>query len=400
MAPSKDERVRHTTRQLALGLLPDLPELSESILSRIRESMPELSRPEVFELGRAACEANCTALLYGLVHGATPSDLEPGADVIDSTRELVQHGVAHEAVIRTYHLGTSFWSDKWAWVVGQHCDEPALAVAVLNHGVSFLLSWLEVVVARLTAELRDETERVAREGSLARVAFVRQLLDGDVVDIQSAGRRLGYDLTGPHTALVLTQHEPAGHVRLEGVAHELARGVGTGRPLFVHVDAATMWCWVPTPHPRKARNPPSPVRVGQGEPAKGLAGFRRSHHEAGEALRVARLAGTAADPVTRFGDVELATLCSRDVAAVHHFLESKLGDLLRDTGHARRLAETLRVYYQRNSNARAAAAEIGVHHNTVRYRLERTAALLGHPIDEDRLATELALHLAARLRVL
>jgi PucR-like helix-turn-helix protein len=43
------------------------------------------------------------------------------------------------------------------------------------------------------------------------------------------------------------------------------------------------------------------------------------------------------------------------------------------------------------------AAEMGLHHNSVRYRLDRATDLLGRSPDQDRLQLELALHLASRL---
>jgi hypothetical protein len=40
---------------------------------------------------------------------------------------------------------------------------------------------------------------------------------------------------------------------------------------------------------------------------------------------------------------------------------------------------------------------MGLHHNTVRYRLDRAEALLGRPPSEERFKLELALHLTLRL---
>jgi DNA-binding PucR family transcriptional regulator len=74
-----------------------------------------------------------------------------------------------------------------------------------------------------------------------------------------------------------------------------------------------------------------------------------------------------------------------------------LGPLGADTDDARRLRETLEAFFEANSNFRATAARLGIHHNTVRYRLEQIERLLDRPIGQQRLHLELALHLAGRL---
>jgi DNA-binding PucR family transcriptional regulator len=101
--------------------------------------------------------------------------------------------------------------------------------------------------------------------------------------------------------------------------------------------------------------------------------------------------------VTHFDDVELAALCSKDVVACQAFIADTLGPLASDSSEIRRLRATLETFFALNSNYRATAARLGVHHNTVRYRLERARALLGRAPEDDRLQLEIALHLASRL---
>ena len=142
------------------------------------------------------------------------------------------------------------------------------------------------------------------------------------------------------------------------------------------------------------RVPRAPVLIGQGRPARGLDGFRRSHREASEAARVARLARRPAGTVTRFDDVEIVALCSTDAASCDAFVHDKLGPLAGDTDGAHTLRTTLETYFASNCNFRATAVRLGIHHNTVRYRIERIGALLGRPPEQNRLQFELALHLA------
>ena len=51
----------------------------------------------------------------------------------------------------------------------------------------------------------------------------------------------------------------------------------------------------------------------------------------------------------------------------------------------------------RGANYRAAARQLGVHHNTVVYRITQAEELLGHSVREGRVQLEVALDLALTL---
>ncbi|WP_241004450.1 helix-turn-helix domain-containing protein [Conexibacter sp. SYSU D00693] len=62
------------------------------------------------------------------------------------------------------------------------------------------------------------------------------------------------------------------------------------------------------------------------------------------------------------------------------------------------MAETLRVYLEEGSSHAAAARRLGVHTNTISYRVQKAAGLLGRPVDSRRLETSAALMLLDVLR--
>jgi DNA-binding PucR family transcriptional regulator len=68
-----------------------------------------------------------------------------------------------------------------------------------------------------------------------------------------------------------------------------------------------------------------------------------------------------------------------------------LGDLAADNDNDARLRETLRVFLRTGSSYKAAAAELDLHFNSVKYRVGRAISRRGRPIAEDRLDVELAL---------
>ncbi|GAA3791646.1 PucR family transcriptional regulator [Amycolatopsis tucumanensis] len=396
MSAATDDAIRAATRHVAAAMLPDLTAIADGTVAHIAAGMPELAERDALDLARATAFANSEALLHALVRGDQPKDVTTSPEVMRSTRSMVQHGLSHDAVMRGYRLGITHWCTRWGRAVEEHCPDAALAVPVVNQGTTFLLSWLELVSDRLSAEYRDEAERLAREGSLERAEFVRRVLAGET-DVAEVRLRLGYDLTGNHVALVLKNPREGKRPPLESTARTLAASLTAAAPLVVRVDVDTTWCWVPTRDAARLPSAGAPVLAGQGWPAAGPEGFRRSHRQAREALRVAQLAGRPAGTVTHFADLDVAALCSTDPGVCRTFVTETLGPLAAGTEDARRLRTTLAVFFDAGGNFRAAAARLGVHHNTARYRVDQAAALLGQAPGEHRLRLELALHLADRL---
>jgi PucR C-terminal helix-turn-helix domain/GGDEF-like domain len=397
MLHSSERSVLTAVRRVARALLPDLPSIGDGTLSHILAAMPEIPQGGMIELARASCHANSKALLEGLINSVPFERVTPSAEVLQSTRAMVQHNFSHDAIMRAYRVGLIYWCARWAEAVERHCTDMSLAVPVASYGTTFLIGWLDLIMDRLSAEYKDEAERIAREGSMAWAAYVRRALTEDDIDMRDASLRLGYNLGGDHVALVLNRHHSGDQTPLDSTARQMAGGLTRAKPLVVRIDVDTVWCWIPTKNAREVLAPQADVLVGQGRPSTGLLGFRRSHQEACDALRVARLGSYAAGTVTHFGHVELVVLCANDPAYCRAFIAEKLGRLAAETNEARRLRATLKGFFDANSNLRAAGISLGIHHNTVRYRLERAEALLGRPVREHRLHLEIAIQLLDRL---
>lgn len=75
----------------------------------------------------------------------------------------------------------------------------------------------------------------------------------------------------------------------------------------------------------------------------------------------------------------------------------ELGALGRPGETNRRLRETALAVLRAGGSAREAAVSLGVHKNTVLYRLPQIEELLTHPLDERRLPLEMALEIVERL---
>jgi PucR family transcriptional regulator, purine catabolism regulatory protein len=147
--------------------------------------------------------------------------------------------------------------------------------------------------------------------------------------------------------------------------------------------------------------------VGLSEPFDDLHLVRVRTRDAERAVRVAlrrRTFGSAAQPAAdggspgallRFEDVDMVTwlLASRSTDDVAAKARQQLGDLLeRDD-----LTETVAAWLGANLDVRAAAADLFLHPNSVRYRLRRVEEILGAPISSAAVVANLYLALHDRI---
>jgi DNA-binding PucR family transcriptional regulator len=137
------------------------------------------------------------------------------------------------------------------------------------------------------------------------------------------------------------------------------------------------WCGASSLDPGKADEP---VNVAIGTRGDGIDGFRRSHSEALEARRVARLAGMRGR--VRYEDVALPALLTSDIEQARAFAARELQDLAADGETERRLSETVLAVLEAQGSPRRAGQRLGIHENTVAKRLRAAENLLGRGIDE------------------
>jgi DNA-binding PucR family transcriptional regulator len=125
----------------------------------------------------------------------------------------------------------------------------------------------------------------------------------------------------------------------------------------------------------------------------GVEGFRRSHQQAQDARVVAIGSGSNAHRAIAFDDPGLSTaaLLGGIVDAARVWVAEVLGPLACRTENDERLRETLRVFLRSGSSFKAAAEELHLHFNSVKYRVQRAIERRGRPIGDDRLDIEVAL---------
>lgn len=320
--------------------------------------------------------------------------------------------------------------------------ERVVAPVIGRDGV---LGGVSLVVARGTATPED-AQAAARGAAAAAVVLAREyaaanarrevelhvldeLLDGalrsEATLIQQA-KRLGHDLRAPHVALVvrLDAATGAGPVRAQrrddqwsAVGELISRSAAPRGdralwrvrnnsaeivwPTAVIGDAARLGqslreMLAPLAREDGGAAAATLFSVGVGTPRDGIAGIRRSHQEARQAVALGRrLHGPG--HLTRFDELGVYRLifAAEGLPELRGLHDEALGPLLaydRDSGGD--LVRTLDAFFAARCSPKEAAERLHVHRNTVLYRLDRVRALTGCDLDDatTRLRLQLALH--------
>ncbi len=186
---------------------------------------------------------------------------------------------------------------------------------------------------------------------------------------------------------------------LESEASALAVALGGGPVLTVPIGERVLWAW--TSGDRLTDDPAAVehrmgagVRAAIGTIRHGVAGMADSYDEARVARRVAELRAVRPGTVVGYRAADLTALLTADPVEAVRFATAELGELLADNDGAARLRATVRAYLEENLSQVRAARRLGIHPNTVVYRVKRAEELLGHPVDQRRLQLEVALRLS------
>jgi len=274
----------------------------------------------------------------------------------------------------------------------------------------WLFQWVETLEHRLTEYYMVERELRLRGTSAMRSEQVRTILDGSPVDVRNASATLRYELDRRHVAYLVwttgaTLDAPNGNVlfgAMERVAADVATLIGATDHLTVPLGGY-LACWAGFRHAAQdqtlaAHLPLATnrwINVALGQVGDGIVGFRRSHDEAVLARRVHQLRRPEKQPTcVRFADVELEVMLTHSREEARRFVAQQLGDLASEDRSVARLRETLRVFLEENGSFQNAAVRLGVHKNTVAYRIRRAEELLGHGVKERQLELQTALRLA------
>ncbi|MCC7022782.1 MAG: helix-turn-helix domain-containing protein [Thermomicrobiales bacterium] len=414
--------VQHRGQEV-LRQLMDLAIAGEPLGDIVRELARSSGRP-------VALEGRDGRLLTYHVPGKSAPERDALATMLQRDRPVVARWLRTTAEASPADPPTSLYELDHSW--------SRLVAPVI--GRDGLLGSVSLIVprGRATPEDAQVTARgsaacavvLAREQAAATVRrevelhVLDEVLDGALrseATLLQQARRLGHDLLGPHVAVVARMQSGAsGPVRAEpnderwdGLEEAIARiGTARGGRVLWRIRNNGAEFVIPAAGPRDDRRIAESIRddlrglvragsdggvsVGAGTVREGLQGIRRSHAEARQALLLGRrLSGP--NHLTLFGELGVYRLifAAESLPELGDLYQQTLGDLLAyDRQNSADLVSTLRAFFEANGSPKEAAERLGVHRNTVLYRLDRIREITGFDLDDAgvRMRLQFALH--------
>ena len=244
-----------------------------------------------------------------------------------------------------------------------------------------------------------------------RAAFLDELLATEIADEDAwiqRGHSLGFDLTLPHTAWLLT---------VEGIQDwpTVLRHYLAARKelilLSVRSEAALLF-W-PSDNPKSGRAfkaiahsliehfsssfPKASLVIGIGRPSASVREWLQSLEQARESWRVGN--SWQASPVTYFGDLGLYQLLSGlggNQEAARFFRKTIEPLIQHDADRNAELVETLKAFFICHGNLSQTATFLHIHRNTLTYRLERISSITRLDLNDPEARFSLQLGLKLR----
>ncbi|HEY2715897.1 MAG TPA: helix-turn-helix domain-containing protein [Solirubrobacterales bacterium] len=377
--------------------------LVETVHAHIAE-LDEDMRPWTLQAARA----DLGVIVTMIREGSDPRSAQAPPEAIGYAKEYVVRGLDLTLHQRAYRAAQSVFEGLILERLRAETDDPdhlAEAVAFFN---AWIFAWVEAIERELTDVYISEREQWVRGAAAVRGAEVRALLRGaSPPDAAAVSLRLGYELDRFHVGFVVWSEDASERpgdagalfAAMERAAAAVAHSLGAGAPLTV-AEGRHLACWAGRPSPpdlsrlRLSRAAGNGLSVVAGTPAHGVEGFVLSHREALRARRVVQLRGEGDGAVAAYPDLALEALLADDLSAARLFVARELGDLAAGDDTTVRLASTLTIFLEESGSFVGAARRLGVHPNTVSYRVRRAESLLGRPVGERQLELRVALRLA------
>ena len=349
----------------------------------MHEELPIWMRePPLRDVAHEFTADSIRAELLVLRTGGELPDECPPVDA-QGTREGARAGSPLSLLLDGYRAGHQAQWEAWFDLVNAERLTEDEKDEVLRRGSRFFFDYAARLSALVTEEYMDERDLALRSAEQRRMRHVVRALDGEPVDAAS----LDYPFDVHHIAIVASGE--GAMEALRNRARELDR-----RSLVLEVGEGIWWAWLGSAAPLGEAEAWSELDgdsvVGIGTENFGLEGFRRTHRQAARAQRFAIRTGARA---AHYGDLMLEDLASRDEEDARAFIASELCGLDGEDRRSKRLRLTLLAYFDNGQNAKVAAAQLGIHQQTVAQRLASVEKRIGQPVALRRAELEVALRL-------
>jgi hypothetical protein len=401
---SDDPAVAKLVTAVAAGVSRRVGALSGCVYEVILRDIPELRDDHgLLDLLTSSVHSNIGTCLQVLQHQIELSATSAPAAALEYARRQAQRGTSLPALIRSYRLGHTCFSEwLFAELPRQTGDAELITAATLSM-TRIVAGYVDQTSEEIVAAYTSEREHWLRKRSAARSARIQALLSGERVSTSATEATLGYRLRQYHVGLVCWAGETTAAVdnitRLEqAIGHVAEKIAGPGEPLFLPRDESSAWAWLALGIRDRfdtagaaAADIDGDLRFAFGDAARGIAGFRLTHQQALAAQSVALAAGPAPPRLVTFSEVAPVAMMLGSPDLLRAWVQATLGGLAADDERQARLRETLLVFLRSGGSYKTTAEQLMLHKNTVQYRIRKAEESLGRPASQHRHDVELAL---------
>ena len=380
--------------------------VSASVYDVIVRDIPELRNDKtVLDLLTSSVHSNIGTCLQVLWHQIELDTVRAPAAALEYARRQAQRGTSLPALIRSYRLGHTCFSEWLFAELPRQTSDAELITAAMLAMTRTVAGYVDQTSEEVVAAYTSEREHWLRRRSAARAGRVRALLSGERVNVSATEATLGYRLRQYHLGLVCWAGENTSAAdtitRLEHAISRVAEKiVGPGEPLFLPRDESSAWAWLALgirdrfdPAGAAAADVGDDLHFAFGDAVKGVAGFRLTHQQALAAQSVV-LAGSAAPRVVAFAEVAPVAMMLGSPGLLRSWVLATLAGLATDDEHHARLRDTLLAFLRSGGSYKATAEQLVLHKNTVQYRIRKAEESLGRPAAAHRDDIELALRVS------
>lgn len=403
--------------------------LAERVYEEVSRNLPGLVTPAFEEAFRASSLANVALFSEYVLSNGDRRAVRVGQSLRNLVRDFVVRGRPLSALLMLFHRGHNALESGLLNVLNRIISdlEPPDVIQTVADLRLLSNSYAALRTDQLAAMFAEESSRLQIPGDPGLLQAVKRVLSdqSDQATVEGIG---DYALDALHVAFLVWNTQGSagkGDALREGASalHELLGT--TQRPLMVFNSINTLWGWF-TPQASQLEAAqqigavrehlsgkqsfsqdvalqgklPDNVNIAIGPAMYGVEGFRKSHAIAKKLRRVMELRNNGSEArgpqagqlitTAMPGALSAAAFVDR-LPAARELVELSLGKLATDDRNSETIRATARIFL--SHSVAGTAAELSVHRNTVKYRLEKFRSVVGGAGEKDadvRLALELA----------
>lgn len=372
---------------VAEGLRENVHEIADRMIAVQRVEIPayaEMTDPTLLADARSVSVAVVGMWLDVMASGHSLTD-EAIAPVIEGARRRASQGIGMEPLLRAYRVGIRV---MWTEMISSPIWKASALDAAMGPVATGALAFADRITTAVAAAYIDEAAHLARDREHRRSSLLNVILAGPT----SEQHRALADLAEPHCVVVAQVEEGASLARLESVGTMLERQAGARLWTVRHSSVvAVIFGSQPRTvlHERLAALPDDGrvLAYGIGNRATSTAETRASYAEASEAVQAGPSFGVRASRIYDFAELAPVLALLRDLPVAQRFAATALEPF--EPILSRRWAlDTLEAFLTRGGRTGQMAEALGIHANTVKYRMSELAPYLPpNVLEGDHAAT-------------